>query len=410
MLATRVSTLSGQAGAEADRAHMAGLCRRLGEAEPGPAARWCSLDAGSWSLRWERHTEISTWTFFRAVAGAAPFAETALDLVPRDWLADMPGEVLAAVRLEVLTLNGQAGVEARATAAFGEKAIGSRVADGASLVATDFRADGLGMTRFLLLDGTGDPAITGRLAQGLLEIETYRLLALLAFPVAGQAASRLASIETRAGELAMQLSQDADPEEDRRLLARLAALAGETEALIGRTSFRFGAAAAYHDLVRERIERLREARIDGLLTLGEFMQRRLDPAMRTCDAVAERQRAAIDRLARMTQMLNTRVEVAAEATSAALLASMDRRAAVQLRLQQTVETLSSAAIAYYLVGLLGYLLRALETRAPELDATATTGLLAPVILIGVWLALRRFRAKLSSEIETRHGRRGGDPD
>ncbi len=230
--------------------------------------------------------------------------------------------------------------------------------------------------------------------QSLLEIETYRLMALLAFPVAGETGKALGGIETTAADLAHRLAEDADPEADRQLLDRLAALAGETEALIGRTSFRFDAAAAYHGIVRERIEMLREQHIDGLLTLGEFMQRRLDPAMRTCDAIAERQRATIGRIARMAQMLNTRVEVAAEATSAALLESMDRRAGASLKLQQTVEGLSTVAIAYYAVGLLGFPLKALEKASHRFDATIAAGIMAPIVALLVWLWLRSFRKKL----------------
>lgn len=391
-LATRIATLSGEAGAAGDRAHMSALCRRLGQPEPGPAARWCVLDAGSWRLRWERHTEVSTWTFFRPLAAGPVFGETALDLTPQDWLAAWPGEVLVAARMEIRAVDDGTGV-----ATFGEGAIGARVADGRSTVETDFRPDALGMIRFELRDGTGEAAVVGRLAQALFEIETYRLMALMAFPVATEAAGVLTGIEARAAALAGRLAEAADPVEDRLLLDQLAGLAGETEALIGRTSFRFDAAAAYHGLVRERIEQLREARIEGLPTIGEFMQRRLDPAMRTCDAVAERQRAAIDRIARMTQMLNTRVEVAAEATSAALLRSMDRRADLQLRLQQTVEGVSAAAIAYYALGLLSYPLKAVEKMQPSFDATVAAGVLAPLILVGVWLGLERWRARLTSD-------------
>ena len=389
-LVTRIATLSGQAGELGDRTHMAALCRRLGQAEPGPTARWCGLDAGTWSLRWERHTEFSTWTFFRSPAGTAPFAETALDMVPIDWLGAWPGDVLVATRLEVWSHID----ETAAAALFGVGVTGSRLVDGKASVLTDFRTDAEGMTRFLLLSGVGDDALTGRLVQSLLEVETYRLMALLAFPVAGESAAGLSRIETTAADLAHLLAEDADPDADRQLLDRLATVAGETEALISRTSFRFDAAAAYHRLVRERIERLREQHIEGLLTLGEFMQRRLDPAMRTCDAVADRQQAAIARIARMTQMLNTRVEVAAEATSAALLASMDRRAGAQLRLQQAVEGLSTVAIAYYAVGLLLLPLKGLERMWTGFDATLGAGLLTPFVVAGVWLALRAWRTQL----------------
>ena len=392
-LVTRIATLSGQDGEAADRDHMAALCRRLGQPEPGPTARWAVLDGGTWRLRWERHTELSTWTGFRTPTGSTAFDETAFDMVPEDWLASFPGEVLVATRLEVWPAVDPAA----AAAMFGIEVVGSRLADDAAIVFTDFRPDGRGMTRLLMLAHAGDASQTGRLVQSLLEVETYRLMALLAFPVAGQTGRELAAIESRAGELAEKLTEDGDPEADRRLLDELSVLAGETEALIGRTGFRFDAAAAYHRIVRERIDMLRESHINGLLTLGEFMQRRLDPAMRTCDAVAERQRAAIGRIARMAQMLNTRVEVAAEATSAALLASMDRRAGAALKLQQTVEGLSTVAISYYAVALLGFPLKAMESSIEGFDATLATGLAAPVVVAGVWYWLRSFRRKLTGE-------------
>lgn len=394
-LTTRIANLSGEAGLTEDRAHMAALCRRLGQPEPGPSSRWCVLEAGSWRLRWERHTEVSTWTFFRSPSNEGVFAGSALDLAPRDWLAQFPGEVLAAVRLEIRSASD---VDAWPTV-FGAEAIAADVADGAARVVTDFRPDAGGMTRMLLIADTGDHALVGRLAQSLLEIETYRLLAMLAFPIAGAAGGTLGKVEKEAASLAGLLAAECEPEEDRRLLSRLTALAGETEALIARTAYRFSAATAYHDLVRERIHRLREQRVDALQTLGEFMQRRLDPALRTCDAVAERQRAAIDRIARMTQMMNTRVEVAAEATNAALLASMDRRADLQLRLQQTVESVSAAAIAYYALGLLGYPLKALEKLWPDVDSALVTGLVAPLVLVFVWWSLRRWRERLAGEAD-----------
>lgn len=392
-LVDRIASISGEGGAAADRTHMAALCRKLGQPEPGPDAKWSVLDAGTWRLRWERHTEFSTWTFFRPVARSGLFAAQALDVAPQDWLRQFPGEVLVAVRLEVRSAEDRP----KAADVFETGATGALLADGAIEAATDFRTDALGFTRFLVLDSVEDPWVVGRLVQTLLEIETYRLMAMLAFPLAGEAGAELTRIERAAADLAGQMGREADPDHDRLLLEQLASLAWETEALIGRTSFRFGAAAAYHELIRDRIERLREFRVEGRPTLGEFMQRRLDPAMRTCRAVADRQRAAIDRIARMAGLLDTRVQVAAEATSAQLLASMDRRAAAQLRLQQTVEGLSTAAISYYALGLLAYPLKSLERAWDGFDAGLAIGLLAPFVVVAVWALLNRWRKTLTGD-------------
>lgn len=393
MLATRLATLAPEASAARDRAHMAALCDRLGHAPPAEVASWCALDAGEWHMRWERHTEFSTWTFFAAPHSTAPLNETALDRVPRDWLAALPGDVLVATALE-----------ARPHAALGDPlarlpadTVGARVADGAASVYTDFRAGADGFTRVLLLTESDDPALNGRLVQSLLEIETYRLTALLAFPLAGEAGAEVGRIEREAAALAGELAGTSDPDNDRALLGRLAALAGEAEALSARTAFRFAAGRAYHEIVRERVGGLREERVATLLTLGGFMERRLAPAMRTCDSVAERERAAIERIARTGELLNTRVQVAAEAASVALLASMDRRAKAQLRLQRTVEGLSVAAISYYAVSLLLYPLKAVEKARPGFDATLAAGLIAPLVVLLIWLLMRRLKASLDAE-------------
>ncbi len=393
MLAARIATLSGEAGVGADRSHMAALCRKLGTAEPGPQARWCILDGGTWRLRWERHTEVSTWTVFRPATADEPgsFAQTALDVVPQDWLAALPGEVLAAAHLALVQTAPKVTVFTEADL------VASEVAGGAVQVFTDFRPGPDGFTRFVVVQEAGGPVLAGRIIQQLFEIETYRLLALLAFPVAQQTAGDVARMEAEAAESAQQVAQEGGVDADRELLSRLAALAGRAEALAATTGFRFAASRAYHGLVQERIGQLNERPLGGRPGVREFMERRLAPAMRTCAAAAERQRDVIARIARTTQMLATRVDIASEATNAGLLKSMDRRAQLQLRLQETVEGLSAAAISYYAVALFKIVVEGVAKRWHSVDPTLTTGLAAPVILLAVWLFLRRIRAGIMQD-------------
>ena len=91
--------------------------------------------------------------------------------------------------------------------------------------------------------------------------------------------------------------------------------------------------------------------------------------MRACRAVAARQESLSQRVARVNQLLATRVDISREAQNQLLLESMNRRAQAQLRLQQTVEGLSVAAITYYIVGLIGYAAKGLK--ASDSDATRT---------------------------------------
>jgi uncharacterized membrane-anchored protein len=74
---------------------------------------------------------------------------------------------------------------------------------------------------------------------------------------------------------------------------------------------------------------------------------------------------------------------------------MDRRASIQLRLQETVERLSVVAISYYAVGLLAYaakpLLGASPTALKWFDAAAVL-----IAVAGTWAMLRFMRRRWTS--------------
>jgi uncharacterized membrane-anchored protein len=172
--------------------------------------------------------------------------------------------------------------------------------------------------------------------------------------------------------------------------------AGEVEGLV-LGAYRFGAGRAYADIVAERLGALEEERVDGLQPFGQFLRRRFEPAMRTCRSVEARQESLSRRIARAADLLRTRVDVQLEAQNQALLASLDRRAQLQLRLQETVEGLSVVAISYYLVGLVGYLVRGLDDLGLPVPVPTTTALAltTPVAVALVWLAIRRLRRRLA---------------
>jgi uncharacterized membrane-anchored protein len=398
MLVTRLAALSSLGSDDIDRTHMADLCRRFGQAEPEAGMRWWALDAGSWQLRWERHSEFSSWTFSRRLAGDET---NALAQVPADWLAEIPGPILV---LTTVSLTQHSGSPGRAPGRQSDE-IGVELLGGAATLTTDLRADAAGMTRFHLAMRVADPVLAGRLALTVIEIETYRLMALLAFPVASAAASQLRELEAEAEALAARLADDLGVEDDRSLLTQLVALSGRMEALSASTNFRFAAGQAYYGIVLGRIHSLHEAPLPGMQAMGEYMDRRLGPAMRTCQSVAERERAVIARIVRAGQMLNTRIELVTQAINADLLHSMDRRTQAQLRLQRTVEGLSVVAISYYAVALLGFPLAALNKLRPDIDPSLSAGILAPVVVALVWVLLSRVRRRLDHE-ETADVRQG----
>jgi uncharacterized membrane-anchored protein len=235
------------------------------------------------------------------------------------------------------------------------------------------------------------------MVQRLLEIETYRMMALLALPLAREIGPRIGHADQELLRVMDAMATAADIAAQRRLLDRLTALSAGIERDTAASDYRFGAARAYGELVDRRIAELREQRIEGLQTYREFMDRRFVPALRTCETAAARLAQMSRRLTRAGALLRTRVEIAVEAQNQEVLASMDRRARLQLRLQETVEGLSVAAITYYLVGLSDYGLRALEAAGLRFERDVATGVAIPVAAGLVWYGLRRLRRTLSRD-------------
>jgi uncharacterized membrane-anchored protein len=266
------------------------------------------------------------------------------------------------------------------------------------LAFTDFRVQSDGFSRFLIQDHSMAPLQAGRIVQRLLEMDTYRMLALLALPVARELTPFLASRETELAQITAALVEAKETDES-VLLGCLTRLAAEIDSQDARHHFRFGAAAAYYDLVQRRIQELREQRIQGLQTFREFTERRLAPAMNTCRSVAERQDALARRVARATQLLATRVGVTRERQNREVLESMNRRAKLQLRLQSTVEGLSVAAVTYYVVGLISYLAKSLYIGGLHISPELLTGISIPIVGLTVWAGLRGFRKRVEKEEE-----------
>jgi uncharacterized membrane-anchored protein len=399
---SHIAMLSGEGGATADRAHLAGLCERYNVALPAAETNHAFIDFGAFRLKWERHGEFCTWTFFVRGAFADPF-DPAVAALPPDWLAALPGERLVATHLAIAPREQPAPKADMLLRWFTREYLaGSRIAEGAAEAWTDFRLHEDGYSRILVQDrGFVDPYQAGRVTQSLLEIETYRLMALLALPVARAAGPRVTAVDRELSaitEAMGDLNSGADSGAERRLLERLMALAAEIERVTASADYRFGAARAYYALVERRIAELAEKSLDaGIPTIGEFMDRRLAPAMRSCIATSERLRAIAERLARAGTLLRTRVDIALEGQNQKLLASMDRRARLQLRLQQTVEGLSVAAISYYVVGLIGYALRAAEFAGIAIRYELLTGVAIPFVVLLVWLGVRRLRRHLAAE-------------
>ena len=380
---------------------VAELARSHGVVPPEDDVNHFSADLGPFRLTWERHTEFARYMFAFPGAGAPGFAEAALGTVPAAWVESLPGQLLVAARAVVVRgMPAALSYETIAAENFGGNTlVGSTITDSAAAALTDFRIHADGYSRWYIVNHTMGSRQTGRVVQRLLEIDTYRMLALMALPVARELGPFLTKREQELAQITETLAASRAADEG-ALLERLTRLEAEIDSREEQKHYRFGAAAAYYDLVKRRIGELREGRLEGLQTFQGFMERRLAPAMNTCRAVSNRQQGLQERVARATQLLSTRIDMTREQQNQALLESMDKRAALQLRLQSTVEGLSVAAVTYYVVGLVNYLAKGLESMHVPVNASLTTVVSIPVVALVVALSVRRVRRM----VERRGGR------
>ncbi|MFN3348670.1 DUF3422 family protein [Pseudorhodoplanes sp.] len=377
-------------GAQKDRKALTDLCIRRGVTPPQPADKHFHVNFGGTGLRWEQHSEFTTYTLeLPAEPDAIPFHPSAASLATPITLVPQPGPLLVAIDLHLMADRpDHLAVERhfnRPSLAVAENS------DGTAVYATDFHTDPDGFVRILVLDRGLGAERAGALVQRLLELETYRTLALLGLPKAQELAPSINRIERRLAELTAALQKASSLADNNRLLDELTALAAELEAGAAGSLFRFGASRAYDDIVQTRLRIIGERKVGGLPTWSSFLARRMAPAIRTCIATEERQANLSRKLARAAQLLRTRVDVEVEQQNRDLLRSMNARTRMQLRLQATVEGLSVAAISYYVVGLFGYMVKGAHDAGWPVDPSLSTAAFVPFAVLAIWWIVRRIR-------------------
>ncbi len=382
-----------------DFRHIEALAEQYGQPGPADGASHFSADFGQFRLKWERHTEFSRIKIIQSgIGGEKLFDRPPIEAVPSDWVSSLPGRVMTATHVDVRPRPRKVpDPDTLSAEAFnGHPLMGSEIGGQAGLAYTDLRIHADGFSRVAIYEEGMTPRQLGRYVQRILEIDTYRMMALLAFPVARDFSRKLTTQERDLAQITTAMSGDGALEEH-KLLDRLTRLQAAIESGYAESDYRFSAARAYYELVQRRILELRETRLEGLQTFQEFTERRLMPAMNTCTAVARRQEELSRRVARATQLLSTRVDVAGARQNQEVLASMARRAKLQLRLQQTVEGLSVAAVTYYVVGLVSYVAKAASEMGLPISAPIIVAASVPIVAGLVWYGVQRVRKELEKD-------------
>jgi len=362
------------------------------------------LPCGSYTVKWERHTEFTRYSIVqalpeRALLGARePELLSSLAVAP-EWLRGIPGRTVSAIQLVMVeaALHEEVALMGQAQAWFGGRAvIASQLGHGHSWAVTDFQIGADGFERMLVIAAPGtSESRAGRISQRLLEVEIYRLMALRGLPVVKKLAPMLSEAEGALADITARLENKSASDQD--LLDTLVSLAARVERATAEHIYRFSATRAYNTLVGQRLTELREKPISGTQTLSEFMQRRLSPAIATVAATAQRLTSLSERVTRTSALLRTRVDIATETQNQILLEKLTRGQELQLRLQSTVEGLSIAAISYYVISLLLYGGKAAKAAGAPVNPEIVVGAAIPLVLWLVWRNIRRIHAKLHGE-------------
>ena len=363
------------------------------------------LQCSGFKVIWERHSEFTRYTIVQTLPAHAQWGSDLPELgqhaaTGNDWLKSIPGETITAIHLGMLNegiADPDAFYKAKQWVGNGTL-IGSKMGRTAdhqshSHLMTNLKIGDDGFERILVLAAAETSENrAGRIAQRLLELETYRVMALLSLPVAKQLAVKLRDTEVKLVEITNRLEKQQDSDEV--LMNDLATLAAQVESITAEHSYRFSATLAYDAIVRERISEMREQPLSGMQTVGEFMQRRLAPAIATVKATSVRLSALAERVARASALLRTRVEIAAEAHNRQLLEKLTRGQELQLRLQATVEGLSIAAITYYVVSLMLFVGKAMKATGLNINPELLAGFCTPVVLFIAWRTIQHIHLRL----------------
>ncbi|MET3926247.1 DUF3422 domain-containing protein [Devosia sp. 2618] len=358
------------------------ICTDRGVAPPSPTSRQHSFDSGSRHVTWEFHTEFVTVTWRTDLGDKKNWP----DDLGLEALGD--GLLIGAMRIDIIA---DSTIPDRLVPGFNLASLClADIENGKGQVATDFVPDADKFTRFELAAGNLSGLRRSIIARRLLEVETYRTMALLGLPLAREASPELRVIENELTELLEGLSEAVTLSAVQEALTALHTLSVRSGQLAERLDYRFAAGHAYGDILRTRLGGLRESGTTRGSTLTHYIGNRVDPGLATCRAMEKRINVLAGKTERAISLLNVRIGVDMQVQNSAVLDRIAATARSQFLLQRTVEGLSTIAISYYLLGILSY---AFAGPLEELHwpKTMTLSIAAPFVVLAVWLMARAVR-------------------
>jgi uncharacterized membrane-anchored protein len=376
--------------------HIQLLAQLYSVAAPDHNATCYYQDFGQFEFRWERHTEFSSYMIIVPNLDIKPFSRTALALLPTDWLGQLEGAMVSGDHIEMRKeMSACPSPEELHPYFEGQRLFASEVQEGKATLRTSVRAHHDNFGRIIIYTDSDDVCESGRLARSLMELTAYRTLTLLALPIARNLIPAVSAMEYTLAGITDRITDIKNFNDEKILLEELSEFAASLEQLISDNNFRFAATEAYYQLTQDRLEELKETSVQNLITLQQFYHRRFRPGFSTCQSVKNRMQSLSDRVDRASNMLRTRVDLSLESQNQNLLRSMNNRARLQLRMQQTVEGLSIVAMTHYILSLFKHILVGIPSTVLPVSASVIVSIATPIVLLTAWLSMRQIRKKFT---------------
>jgi uncharacterized membrane-anchored protein len=381
--------------------HLVEFCQRYQLPMPANNARHYTATKNQYRFRWERHTEFTTCTLFISSHSEAPF-KTPPAAEVLDWFSTTEGELLVATQISIQASSFECREEILSSLFEAESIVSAELSQKEAQVWTDLRIHASGFNRILLVNYDMSATKLGRIVQYLLDIATYRNMALLALPIAQATGYKIAELDERLSALLAQMSGidkssltiSEAIKVDSALHDQLGELSLSIQQLVTHSGFRLSGSKAYYAILKNRIEELEEVKVIGRQTIGEFIRRRLDPAMLTCSSIDKRLDDIAKRTSRAVDLLRTRLDLTIEKQNHQLLESMNQRARLQMNLQETIEGVSIAAVTYYIVGLIGYSTKSVAEFGIDIQPDLITGITVIPVAIIVWYGIKQIKKRI----------------
>ena len=278
---------------------------------------------------------------------------------------------------------------------------GSRILDEETSLVTSFTPDEQGRERYWVSVGSGRSSRSHLkdIVDAIVRIETYYHLLLMQKPLFSAAidqAYKFEQVHLKQREIISGHIGHADALTLQRWLNGLTQDLLKTTRLAGRLHFELSASVPYDKIVHRTLASLDERTLPMYRPISDYVLSGITGVAEGYQQLLKRIDTLRSGFEGVISIIRARVDLMLQSQNLTLLASVDRTTKSQAILQYTVEGLSVIVIAYYLSGLMAYILKGLEEMGWLRNANIASALFVPLSLgfaVGITILGRKLLHK-----------------